>query len=119
MLAMIGSAIIALLNIIMYETHQITRCHILCEAVFNNDLFGSAVTKKVMKEDSRKYARKNIFLLWKVLRSLGMAINGGINYNGLEALQKVEGLEPYEQGFCLDEAVCNGELLLCVIWAKR
>jgi hypothetical protein len=99
MLAMIGSAIIAILNIILFRTHQITRCRILCEAVFNNELFGSAVTDKVLKEVSRKYARKYIFIPWKVLRSLDMAINGGINYNGLEALRKVEGLEPYEQGF--------------------
>ncbi len=52
-----------------------------------------------MRERSTKYARKNIFLPWKVLKAINLAINGGINFTGLESLRKVEGLEEYQQGF--------------------
>jgi hypothetical protein len=41
-----------------------------------------------------------LFLPWKVLQSLDLATNGGINYNGLELLRQLESLHDYEQG-CL------------------
>ncbi len=99
MLALIGSAIVAVRSIVMHKTQQITRLRAVSEALFNNEIFGSAATEKVLKEINRDYARKFLFLPWKVLKALKMAINGGINYTGLEALRKVEGLEEFERGF--------------------
>jgi hypothetical protein len=56
--------------------------------------------ERVLREETRKYCRKMLFLPWKVLQSLDLAINGGINYNGLESLRQLESLRDYEQG-CL------------------
>jgi hypothetical protein len=64
-----------------------TRLYAVKEVIFDNELFGSFAMQQVMKEMATKYARKNIFLPWKVLCSIDLAINGGINYAGVEALR--------------------------------
>jgi hypothetical protein len=82
-----GDAIIYIVNIIMSRTQCMTRLYAVKEVIFDNELFGSFAMQKVMKEMATKYARKNIFLPWKVLCSIDLAINGGINYAGVEALR--------------------------------
>ena len=96
---MIGAAILFIFNIIMYRTQPLTRLRALVEAVFEMEIFGSFQTEKVLKEVSTKYARNTVFLPWKVLKSMDLAINGGINFTGLEALRKVEGLGDHQRGF--------------------
>ncbi len=96
---MIGAAILFLFNIIMYHTQPLTRLHALVEAVFEMEIFGSFQTEKVLKEVSTKYARNTVFLPWKVLKSMDLAINGGINFTGVEALRKIEGLADHQRGF--------------------
>jgi len=76
-----------------------TRLYAVKEVIFDNELFGSFAMQQVMKEMATKYARKNIFLPWKVLRSIDLEINGGINYTGVEALRQIEELQKYQQGF--------------------
>jgi hypothetical protein len=100
MLRRIADAILFVINIIMFKTRMVTRVHALKEVIFDNQLYGTFATERVMKEMTRAYSRKNIFVPWKVLRSIDLAINGGINSTGLEALRKVEDLQKYEQG-CL------------------
>ena len=98
-LRMIGEAILFILNVIMYRTQSITRLRALAESVFDKELFGSFSTQKVLKEMSTKYARRHVFLPWKLLRSVDLAINGGINFTGVEALRKAEDLGEYQRGF--------------------
>jgi hypothetical protein len=50
---------------------------------------------------------ENIFLPWKVLKAFDLGINGGINFTGLESLQKVEDLETISKAFCHPSRVCN------------
>ncbi len=95
----IGDAVIYIVNIIMSRTQCMTRLFAVKEVIFDNELFGSFAMQKAMKEMATKYARKNIFLPWKVLRSIDLEINGGINYTGVEALRQVEELQKYQQGF--------------------
>jgi isopentenyl diphosphate isomerase/L-lactate dehydrogenase-like FMN-dependent dehydrogenase len=99
MLKMIGEAILLLLSIIMSRTQSITRVRALYDVIFTNQLYGPVATETVVKEMSKAYARKHIFIAWKVLRSVDMAINGGINFTGVEALGQVENLGRYERGF--------------------
>jgi transposase-like protein len=98
-LPMICHAILFIFNVVMFRTQSITRLRVLVEAVFDSALFGSFATGKVIQEISTKYARQTVFLPWKVLRSIDLAINGGMNFSGVEALRKAEGLAPYERGF--------------------
>jgi hypothetical protein len=70
----------------MSKTKPLTRLLSLCEVVFDHEIFGSFATQRVSKDISRKYARLHIFVPWKVLRSIDLVINGGINLTGLESL---------------------------------
>jgi hypothetical protein len=99
MLQLLGDAIMYILSIIMHRTQHITRLRAICTVLFDKELFGAFATQKVEKELSTRFARKYVFLPWKVLRSIDLAINGGINYTGLEALRKVEDLDKYQRGF--------------------
>jgi hypothetical protein len=47
MLTMIGTAITALLSIIMFKTQKITRLRALCEVLFKNELFGPEASNQV------------------------------------------------------------------------
>jgi hypothetical protein len=105
LLIMIGRAILFILSVVMHKTQSITRLRMLVEAVFESQLFGSFLTGKVLKEITTTYARRNVFLPWKVLRSIDLAINGGINFTGVEALRKVEDLGSYERGFLPSRAM--------------
>jgi len=98
MLEKIGAAILFFVNIIMFRTKNETRVKALKEVIFDKKIYGEVATEKVMKEMTRSYARKNIFLPWRVLRSIDLAINGGINYTGIEALRRVEDLQKHERG---------------------
>lgn len=86
-LAMIGAVIVAVLGIIMRKTQVITCLRALCEVIFDNDLFGAIPTERVLSHYSKMYCRRYVYLPWKVLQALDLSINGGINYNGLEALR--------------------------------
>lgn len=97
-LAMIGSVIVAVLGIIMRKTQAVSRLFTLCEVIFDNNLFGAIPTERVLNKCTRMYCRRHVYLPWKVLQALDLSINGGINYNGLEALRRVEGLRDYERG---------------------
>jgi hypothetical protein len=99
MLKMIGDAILFTFSVIVFRTKPLTRLRSLCEVIFDNELFGSFATQRVLKDISKKYARTHVFLPWRVLRSIDLTINGGINLTGLESLQKVEDLEDYQRGF--------------------
>jgi hypothetical protein len=99
-LLMVTAVLLHIMNIIMRKTQQVTRLRTLTQILFQRELFGSVATERVLREETKRYCRKILFVPWKVLQSLDLAINGGINYNGLESLRKLEGLHAYEQG-CL------------------
>ncbi len=67
----------------------------LTQIIFQRVLFGSVAMDWVLGEESKRCCQKILFVPWKVLQSLDLAINGGINNNGLESLQKLEGLCDY------------------------
>jgi flagellar biosynthesis regulator FlbT len=98
-LKMIGDVIVAVMSIIISRTQAVTRVRTLYEVIFTNQLYGPVATEAVVREMSKSYARKHIFVPWKVLQSIDMAINGGINFTGIESLRKVENLDSYERGF--------------------
>jgi len=99
MLRMLGDAILFIVNVAMFRTQPITCLRSLCEVIFDKELFGSYATEAVLKDVSLKYARKKTFLPWRVLRSIDLAINGGINLTGLESLRQVESLAEYQRGY--------------------
>jgi hypothetical protein len=81
----------------------------LVEAVFESQLFGSFLTGKVLKEITTKYAQGNVFLPWRVLQGIDLAIN----FTGGESLRKMEDLGSYEWGFLPSQAMiqlCAKEL---------
>jgi hypothetical protein len=99
-MTMISTVLVYIMSIIMCKTQQVNRLRMLSQVIYHRELFGSVATARVLREETKRYCRKFLFLPWKVLQSLDLAINGGINYNGLESLRKLEGLRSYEQG-CL------------------
>jgi len=113
MLRMLGEAILIIVNVVMFRTQPITRLRALCEVIFEKELFGSHATEAVLKDVSLKYARRTIFLPWQILRSIDLAINGGINLTGLESLRQVENLADYQRGYLPSRATvqrCASEL---------
>jgi hypothetical protein len=99
MLKILGEAVLFMFNVVMHRPQVIKQLHALVEVVFDKELFGSFAKQKVLKEISLKCAQRNVFLPWKVIRRIDLAINGGINFNGNEALRKVEDLSAYQRGF--------------------
>jgi hypothetical protein len=97
-LAMIGPVIVAVLGLIMWKTQVVSHLFALCEVLFDNNLFGAIPTERVLSQYTKMYCWRYVYLPWKVLQALDLSINGGINYNGLEALHQVEGLRDYERG---------------------
>jgi hypothetical protein len=93
-------AILAVCSIAMYRTQAIVHLHTLCQVILDGCLFGNFATDTVLKKVCTRYARKSVFLPWKVLRSIDLAIYGGINNTGLDSLQAVEELEK-NQYVCL------------------
>jgi hypothetical protein len=61
MLKMIGDAFLFFFSVIMFRTKPLTRLRSLCEVIFDNKLFGSFATQRILKVISRKYARTHIF----------------------------------------------------------
>jgi hypothetical protein len=49
-------------------------------------------TKKSFKRNDE------IFAPWKVLKAMVLSAVGGLNYNGIETLQKIECSEKYQRG---------------------
>jgi hypothetical protein len=98
MLQMIGEAILFILNVIMHRTQPHSRLYAIAEVLFERQIFGNIATERVLKDVTHKYTRKNIFVPWRVLRSIDLAINGGINFSGLEALRMVEDLNKHQRG---------------------
>ncbi len=97
----VGAAILALLSVLMIRTHPITRLRAVCEAIFDNAIFGIEATKVALSELYKKYffvEQRERFAPWKVLKAIDLSAVGGLNYNGIEALRTVEGLELYERG---------------------
>jgi hypothetical protein len=97
----VGTAIVALLSVLMTRTHPITRLRTICEAVFDNAIFGIDVTKVALSELYKKYffaEQRERFAPWKVLKAIDLSSVGGLNYNGIEALRTLEGLGLYERG---------------------
>jgi hypothetical protein len=97
----VGAAIVALLSVLMTRTHPITRLRTICEAVFDNAIFGIDVTKVALSELYKKYffaEQRERFAQWKVLKAIDLSSVGGLNYNGIEALRTVEGLDLYQRG---------------------
>jgi hypothetical protein len=85
----------------MKHTHPITRLHTICEAIFGAAIFGAAVTKTVLAEVYKKYIfedHRSSFAPWRVLKVIDLSPVGGLNYNGIEMLRKVEELELYQRG---------------------
>jgi len=101
LVAAAGSTVVGLLSILMRKTQAVTWLHILCETIFDDCIFGAEATKKVMAEMYKRHyfkEQRGLFAPWKVLRAIDQSAVGGLNYNGIETLRSVEGLEKYERG---------------------
>jgi hypothetical protein len=97
----VGAAIIALQSVLMSRTHPITCLRAICEAIFDNAIFRVEATKVALSELYKKYffvEQRERFAPWKVLKTIDLSAVCGLSYNGIEALQTVEGLELYERG---------------------
>jgi hypothetical protein len=53
MLVTIGATIVAILNVIMRKTQQLTRLHAICEVLFEKELFGAVPTERVLRVTPR------------------------------------------------------------------
>jgi len=101
LIAAVGSAILAVLSILMRRTQPISRLRTLCEVLFGQAIYGAAVTAKVLDELYDKYLfrkQRDLFAPWKILRAIDTSSVGGLNYNGLETLRSCEQLGKYERG---------------------
>ena len=101
LLTALGSAIVAILSVVMRKTQPITRLRTICEVLFDRAIYGAAVTAKVLEEMYQKYffkEHREIFAPWKVLRAIDVSAVGGLNYSGLETLRSCEGLGKYQRG---------------------
>jgi len=97
----IGTTLLSFLAIMMKSKHPITRLRTVCECLFENAIFGEHVTKQVLHELYKKYIyeeQKLLFSPWKLLKAIDMSAVGGLNYNGIETLQSLEKLNPFERG---------------------
>jgi hypothetical protein len=93
--------LLSFLGVIMRKTHPITRLRAICDLLFEKCIFGVVATKIVLDEIYKKHVavrHRNIFSPWKILRAIDLSIGGCLNYNGVEVLRSVEGLERYERG---------------------
>ncbi len=96
-----GSAIVALLSVVMSHTQATTRLQTVCDALFEHAIFGVEPTNSVLHEMYQKYFfQKNraVFAPWKVLKAMDLSAVSGFNYNGVETLRKVECTEKYQRG---------------------
>jgi septal ring factor EnvC (AmiA/AmiB activator) len=85
----IGAILVSFLGIIMKRSHNITRLRAVCDAIFNNLIFGAEATAIVLEEIYHKYIfseQRRVFLLWKILRVIDLCMAGSLNYSGVEAL---------------------------------
>jgi len=77
------------LALLLSRTQATTRLHVVCEALFDNAIFGVEATQVVLKELYQKYFFKQMremFAPWCVLRAIDLSSVGGLNYNGIETL---------------------------------
>lgn len=101
LLAALGSAILAILSVVMRKTQPITRLRTISEVLFGKAIHGAAVTGKVLEELYQKYffkENRELFAPWKGLRAIDTSSVGGLNYNGLETLRTCEALARYQRG---------------------
>jgi hypothetical protein len=86
----------SMLNVVVEKTQIVKRCHMFCGVIFKHELFGATAAEQVLRYIIRRYAYKNVLVPRKILRSLDLVINGGIDYS--EALHTVDALESYQHG---------------------
>ena len=90
-----------MLAILLGRTQATTRLHVVCEALFDNAIFGVEATQVVLKELYQKYFFKQMremFAPWCVLRAIDLSSLGGLNYNCIETLLQMECVEKYQRG---------------------
>jgi hypothetical protein len=100
LIAAVGSVIIALMSVLMWKTMSLSRLCVVCDALFQNFIFGVDATKTMLSKLQKIFFREQCatFAPWKVLRAINLSSVGGLNYNGLETLRNVEDLERYQWG---------------------
>lgn len=98
LMALVATALLALMNVLMAFTKPIKRLRVLCKVLFEQCVFGEEETRSVLTSVVRKYVRSEVFVPWKVLKAMDLAPKGSLNYQGLEILRGVEGLDKWEQG---------------------
>jgi len=99
-IAAISSLLVTFLGIIMKSTHPKTRLRAVCEALFDNILFGVEATKVALNKISQSKVlevHRKIFLPWKVLCAIDLSIGGCLNYSGVDALWSVEGIALFSE----------------------
>jgi hypothetical protein len=68
-LLMVTAVLLHIMNIIMHKTQQVTCLRTLTQIIFQRELFGSVATNWVLREETKRYCRKILFVPWKVLQS--------------------------------------------------
>jgi hypothetical protein len=89
------------LALLLSRTQATTRLHVVCEALFDNAIFGVEATQVVLKELYQKYFFKQMremFAPWCVLRAIDSSYLGVLNYNCIETLLQMECVEKYQRG---------------------
>ena len=98
---MVGETIFGLLSVLMKKTQAMWWLCLVCEALFGSCIFGIEATKVVLAEVYKKHIfsdHQSLLAVWKLLRAIDTSAVGGLNYNGIETLQSVEGLMKYQHG---------------------
>jgi hypothetical protein len=73
----------------------------IVDSLFKHSIFGVEATQTMLQETYVNYFFKdmrNKFAPWKVLKAIDLSSVGGLNYNGIETLQRVKNLTRYERG---------------------
>ena len=101
LVGVVGSVLVSLMSVLMRKTKPVSRLRVICDALFQNCVFGVEATKTMLSDLYKRFyfqEQRNVFAAWKVLRSIDLSSVGGLNYNGLETLRNVEELERYQRG---------------------
>lgn len=106
---MVSKALLAVMAVAMAYTKPVTRLRVVADVLLQNFLFGVDATSSIFTSLVRKFVRSSVFVPWKILKAMDLALKGSLNYRGIETLRQVEGLAPWEQGLLLSRSAIQSQ----------